>query len=94
MTCNIFFTNQHDCLRCSPLRISNPKESLVIEFYKMLISICLLLAINAHAESLEVLHWWTSISERRAADILVERLSKEAWEWKNAAVPSGRALAQ
>ncbi|WP_293935062.1 ABC transporter substrate-binding protein [Iodobacter sp.] len=64
----------------------------MIEFYKMLISICLLLAMNAHAESLEVLHWWTSVSERRAADILVERLSKESWEWKDAAVPGGSGL--
>ncbi|MFC7419895.1 ABC transporter substrate-binding protein [Iodobacter arcticus] len=52
----------------------------------------LLLALPVRAETLEVLHWWTSASERRAADFLVSRLEKEGLEWKDAAIPGGSGL--
>jgi glucose/mannose transport system substrate-binding protein len=42
--------------------------------------------------SLQVLHWWTSSSERRAANVLAARLGEEGVEWKDGAVPGGAGL--
>ncbi|MBY0573730.1 MAG: ABC transporter substrate-binding protein [Undibacterium sp.] len=42
--------------------------------------------------SLQVLHWWTSISERRAANVLVARLANEGVEWKDVAIPGGAGI--
>lgn len=42
--------------------------------------------------SLQVLHWWTSASERRAANVLASRLADEGIEWKDAAIPGGAGL--
>jgi glucose/mannose transport system substrate-binding protein len=42
--------------------------------------------------SLQVLHWWTSASERRAAKVLATRLGEEGIEWKDNAVPGGAGL--
>ena len=44
------------------------------------------------AASLQVLHWWTSASERRAANLLAARLRDEGVEWKDAAIPGGAGL--
>ena len=41
------------------------------------------------AEPLNVLHWWTSASERRAADRLVQQLAAQGVEWHDDAVPGG-----
>jgi glucose/mannose transport system substrate-binding protein len=41
---------------------------------------------------LQVLHWWTSASERRAADLLGARLAEEGVEWKDGAIPGGAGL--
>jgi len=43
----------------------------------------------ALAEPLTVLHWWTSASERRAADRLVAQLAAQGVEWRDDAVPGG-----
>lgn len=43
-------------------------------------------------DSLQVLHWWTSASERQAADLLARRLAAEGIEWKDAAIPGGAGL--
>jgi glucose/mannose transport system substrate-binding protein len=42
--------------------------------------------------SLRVLHWWTSVSERRAADVLANRLAEEGVAWQDAAIPGGAGL--
>lgn len=42
--------------------------------------------------SLQVLHWWTSASERRAANVLAARLGEEGVEWKDGAIPGGAGL--
>lgn len=42
--------------------------------------------------SLQVLHWWTSASERRAADVLASHLAAENLRWKDAAIPGGAGL--
>ena len=51
----------------------------------------------AHAEplnaSVEVLHWWTSSSERKAADQLSNQLTQAGVQWKDAAIPGGGGMA-
>jgi glucose/mannose transport system substrate-binding protein len=44
------------------------------------------------AESLQVLHWWTSVSERQGANVLARRLADEGVAWKDAAIPGGAGL--
>lgn len=44
------------------------------------------------ATSLQVLHWWTSNSERRAANLLATRLREEGVDWKDGAIPGGAGL--
>ena len=43
----------------------------------------------AHAQPLNVLHWWTSDSERQAADRLVQQLAAQGVEWHDDAIPGG-----
>nr|WP_315848719.1 ABC transporter substrate-binding protein [uncultured Rhodoferax sp.] len=51
----------------------------------------------AHAQApgvpLDVLHWWTSASERRAADQLSAQLATAGVLWKDAAIPGGGGMA-
>ena len=44
---------------------------------------------SAHAQPLNVLHWWTSDSERQAADRLVQQLAGQGVEWHDDAIPGG-----
>jgi glucose/mannose transport system substrate-binding protein len=44
------------------------------------------------AASLQVLHWWTSAGERRAANLLATRLREDGVEWKGGAIPGGAGL--
>ena len=56
---------------------------------------CAILSATAQAASparLQVLHWWTSASERKAADLLAERLRGEQIAWDDAAIPGGAGL--
>ena len=46
----------------------------------------------ATTPSLQVLHWWTSASERRAANLLAARLRDEGVEWKDGAIPGGAGI--
>ena len=41
---------------------------------------------------LQVLHWWTSPSERKAADLLASTLAGEGITWQDAAIPGGAGL--
>lgn len=43
-------------------------------------------------ETLQVLHWWTSASERKAANVLASRLAEEGVTWQDAAIPGGAGL--
>jgi glucose/mannose transport system substrate-binding protein len=49
-------------------------------------------AAAAPVASLRALHWWTSNSERRAADVLVKRLADEHIVWQDAAIPGGAGV--
>lgn len=42
--------------------------------------------------SLQVLHWWTSTSERAAADVVAQRLAAEGITWQDAVVPGGAGM--
>lgn len=57
---------------------------------------CLWLALPARSASandtLQVLHWWTSASERKAANLLASRLAEEGVVWQDAAIPGGAGL--
>ena len=44
---------------------------------------------SAQAQPLDVLHWWTSDSERAAADRLVQQLAGQGVEWHDEAIPGG-----
>lgn len=43
----------------------------------------------AQAQALDVMHWWTSRSERAAADALAEALNSQGVQWQDAAVEGG-----
>ncbi|SEN25983.1 glucose-binding protein [Duganella sp. CF517] len=47
---------------------------------------------QAPANTLQVLHWWTSASERKAADLLAARMADEGLAWKDAAIPGGAGI--
>lgn len=54
-----------------------------------LLAVGLALPACAAPAALQVMHWWTSVGERRAADQLASRLAEEGIAWKDAAVPGG-----
>ena len=57
----------------------------------LILGACLSLRMipSAHAEPLNVLHWWTSDSERHAADRLVQQLAAQGVQWHDDAIPGG-----
>lgn len=44
------------------------------------------------ARTLQVLHWWTSASERQAANLLATKLAAENIVWSDAAIPGGAGV--
>ena len=44
------------------------------------------------SSGLQVLHWWTSSSERKAANLLAARLAGEGVQWQDAAIPGGAGI--
>lgn len=57
-----------------------------------LLAACLVAQSATAAATLQVLHWWTSPSERKAANLLAARAADEGIEWKDAAIPGGAGL--
>lgn len=53
------------------------------------ISLVSLLPLAAHAGEVEVLHWWTSGGEKRAADTLQKLVEAKGHSWKDFAVAGG-----
>ena len=49
-------------------------------------------SVQSPANTLQVLHWWTSASERKAADLLAARMADEGLAWKDAAIPGGAGI--
>jgi glucose/mannose transport system substrate-binding protein len=74
------------------------KCRLLIQALAIGVAACLLAPAHAAPPeappqaSLQVLHWWTSASERRAANAIAARLADENVEWKDAAIPGGAGL--
>ena len=53
------------------------------------ISLAVLLPLSATAGEVEVLHWWTSGGEKRAADTLQKLVEAQGHKWKDFAVAGG-----
>ncbi|MEA3118359.1 MAG: glucose/mannose transport system substrate-binding protein [Paraburkholderia sp.] len=55
----------------------------------------LMLGVSAvqAAESVEVLHWWTSGGESKAVSVLKDDMSKQGYSWKDFAVAGGAGAA-
>ncbi len=61
-----------------------------ITFRHGLTAVCLALAAPlGGAQTLDVMHWWTSSSERAAANQLVQTLQQQGVRWQDAAVEGG-----
>ena len=55
----------------------------------------LLMGVSAAqaAESVEVLHWWTSGGESKAIGVLKDDMTKQGYTWKDFAVAGGAGAA-
>lgn len=53
---------------------------------------CASAAAQAQAQSLQVLHWWKSDSERKAVDLIAQRLGEQQVGWRDSMVPSGSGV--
>ncbi|WP_394788571.1 ABC transporter substrate-binding protein [Rhodoferax sp.] len=54
---------------------------------------CASAQVQAQAQPVDVLHWWTSTSERRAANQLSAYLGANGVQWRDAAIPGGGGMA-
>jgi glucose/mannose transport system substrate-binding protein len=57
-----------------------------------LLAACMIAQTASAGATLQVLHWWTSPSERKAANLLATRAADDGIEWKDAAIPGGAGL--
>ena len=57
--------------------------------HRLALSVSLALPLLAHAGEVEVLHWWTSGGEKRAADTLQKLVEQKGHTWKDFAVAGG-----
>ena len=70
-------------------RLSTAGAPRVRTSRRLVASILACVICVAHAQPLNVLHWWTSDSERQAADKLVQQLGAQGVEWHDDAIPGG-----
>jgi len=71
-------------------------SGLLLVFQWLLGVSCVVFALTAQAQPalpVDVLHWWTSASERKAADQLGAHLAANGVQWKDAAIPGGGGMA-
>lgn len=47
---------------------------------------------QAQPQALQVLHWWKSVSEHNAINVLAAKLGDETIEWKDALIPGGSGV--
>lgn len=57
--------------------------------HRLALSVSLALPLLAHAGEVEVLNWWTSGGEKRAADTLQKMVEQKGHTWKDFAVAGG-----
>lgn len=50
-------------------------------------------AVQAAAEAVSVLHWWTSGGESKAVGVLKDDMTKQGYQWKDFAVAGGAGAA-
>lgn len=58
----------------------------------LLALLCLAAYGAVQAEGLQVLHWWKSVSERKAVDLIATRLNEENIAWRDSMIPSGSGV--
>lgn len=56
------------------------------------VAACACATVTARAQSLQVLHWWTSASERKAVDLIALRLAEQGVGWRDGMIPSGSGV--
>jgi glucose/mannose transport system substrate-binding protein len=54
--------------------------------------VCLGALSMARADSVEVLHWWKSASERKAVNLIAARLGEENTGWQDSMIPGGSGV--
>jgi glucose/mannose transport system substrate-binding protein len=65
---------------------------MVKQLSSALALVCLATLSVARADSLEVLHWWKSASERKAVNLIAARLSDENTRWQDGMIPGGSGV--
>jgi glucose/mannose transport system substrate-binding protein len=59
----------------------------------LLIPCLLALGCSAvQAQSVQVLHWWKSLSEQQAVNLLTTKLAQDNLQWRDGLVPSGSGV--
>ncbi len=67
--------------------------NLFVRRFLLLQLICLsVLTCSAKADAIQVLHWWKSASERKAVNVLVNKLADEGVLWRDGMIPSGSGV--
>jgi len=56
------------------------------------LSVCFGGTAMAREQSLQVLHWWKSTSERKAVDLIAQRLGEQDIGWRDGMIPSGSGV--
>ena len=64
--------------------------------HKALAALCLTACacgtVAAREQSLQVLHWWKSASERKAVDLIAQRLGEQDIGWRDSVIPNGSGV--
>ncbi len=72
------------------------KETKQTCLRKALAALCLTVCCGgtamAREQSLQVLHWWKSTSERKAVDLIAQRLGEQDIGWRDGMIPSGSGV--
>ena len=78
--------------------MTTPEKHLALGKIGVLLLAPILFAAPAHCatpspdSTLQVLHWWTSDSERKAATVLADHLADEGVVWRDAGIPGGAGI--
>ena len=73
------------------VRSALPSSRLAFALHSLLLACCLCVSA-AHADGVQVLHWWKSASERKAIDVLAVKLVDEGVVWRDGVIPGGAGV--
>lgn len=73
-------------------RLIKPGYAAVFAITLLTLTLPLRAATPATDNTLQVLHWWTSGSERKAATAISNKLSEEGIIWRDAGIPGGAGI--